>query len=51
MNVDLLAWINAAVSIAVDIWMLAIPMSQLWGLQLPWKKKTGVAMMFGLGVL
>lgn len=31
----------AAISIAEDVWMLAIPLSQLHSLQLHWKKKIG----------
>jgi hypothetical protein len=33
--------ITAAISIAEDVWMLAIPLSQLPSLQLHWKKKIG----------
>lgn len=31
----------AAISIVEDVWMLAIPLSQLHSLQLHWKKKIG----------
>ncbi|KAK9424080.1 hypothetical protein SUNI508_03568 [Seiridium unicorne] len=44
-----IAWANAGISIALDIWMLAIPLSQLRKLQLHWKKKVGVALMFIVG--
>lgn len=40
---------NAAISIALDFWVLGIPLWQLWGLKLHWKKKVAVAMMFCLG--
>ncbi len=43
------AWANAGISIALDIWMLAVPMHQLRGLKLHWKKKVGVGMMFSVG--
>jgi hypothetical protein len=46
-----MAWANASISILLDIWMLAIPLSQIYGLQLHWKKKVGVAMMFTVGTL
>lgn len=46
-----MGWAHAAISITVDIWMLAIPLSQLPGLKLHWKKKIGVAMMFCVGTL
>lgn len=48
-DINALAWANAAISIALDIWMLAIPLSQLVHLKLAWKKKVGVALMFCVG--
>ncbi|TVY83257.1 Satratoxin biosynthesis SC1 cluster protein [Lachnellula suecica] len=48
-NSNVLAWSNAGISIALDAWMLAIPISQLAGLQLHWKKKLGVSLMFIVG--
>jgi len=44
-----LAWANAAISIALDLWMLAIPLSQLSKLDLHWRKKIGVSLMFCVG--
>ncbi|KAK4124112.1 hypothetical protein N657DRAFT_689720 [Parathielavia appendiculata] len=44
-----IAWANAALSIALDFWMLAIPLAQLKTLNLHWKKKIGVALMFCVG--
>ncbi|KUI55538.1 hypothetical protein VP1G_02965 [Cytospora mali] len=49
LNTNAIGWANAAISIAEDIWMLAIPLSQLRSLQLHWKKKVGVAIMFCTG--
>lgn len=46
-----IAWSNAAINIALDLWILAIPLWQLRKLQLHWKKKVGVALMFGVGTL
>ena len=46
-----IVWSNAAISIAMDIWMLAIPLSQLYGLNQKWKKKVGVGLMFCVGAL
>jgi hypothetical protein len=40
---------NAAISIALDFWILGVPLWQLWGLKLHWKKKVGVALMFCVG--
>ncbi|KAK4144971.1 CFEM domain-containing protein [Dichotomopilus funicola] len=49
LNVSAIAWSNAAISIALDVWMLAIPLGQIRSLNLHWKKKIGVAMMFIVG--
>ncbi|KAH7122921.1 hypothetical protein EDB81DRAFT_223173 [Dactylonectria macrodidyma] len=48
-NINIITTSNAAISIVVDIWMLAVPLSQLKGLNLDWKKKIGVGMMFCVG--
>lgn len=50
-NINAVGWANAAVSIFLDVWMLALPLSQLKGLRLHWKKKVGVALMFFVGTL
>lgn len=50
-NANTLAWVNAAMNIALDLWILAIPMWELRRLQLHWKKKVGVAGMFCVGTL
>lgn len=46
-----LAWSNAAVNIALDLWILGIPLWELRRLQLHWKKKVGVGLMFCVGAL
>lgn len=51
LNVNAIAWANAGISIAVDFWMLALPLSQIKSLNLHWKKKVGVALMFSVGAL
>ncbi|PSN58562.1 hypothetical protein BS50DRAFT_605556 [Corynespora cassiicola Philippines] len=48
-NTNSLVWSNAGISVAVDLWMLAIPLSQVIHLQLPTKKKIALAFMFGIG--
>ncbi|KAJ3493827.1 hypothetical protein NLG97_g4484 [Lecanicillium saksenae] len=48
-DINTFGWTHAAVSIAVDVWLIAIPLSQLRKLQLHWKKKIGVTVMFLLG--
>ncbi|KAH7142161.1 CFEM domain-containing protein [Dactylonectria macrodidyma] len=45
------SWVNGSISIAFDIWILAIPLWQLRTLNLHWKKKAGVAVMFCVGAL
>lgn len=50
-NVNALAWSNAAISIALDLWMLGIPIYQLTKLQMQLKKKIFVGMMFCVGTL
>lgn len=51
MNINALAWANASSSIVLDFWMLGLPLFQLKDLQLHWKKKIGVALMFSTGIL
>ncbi|WYZ46618.1 hypothetical protein EsH8_IX_000843 [Colletotrichum jinshuiense] len=50
-NGNILSWSNATMNIALDLWMLAIPLWQLRALRLHWKKKVGVALMFMVGTL
>lgn len=51
LSINAIGWANAAISIAEDLWMLGIPLSQLKSLQLHWKKKIGVCIMFCTGTL
>ncbi|KAK7418742.1 hypothetical protein QQX98_003760 [Neonectria punicea] len=51
LNQNAIAWSNAAISIALDLWMLAIPLSQIRGLYLTWRRKIGVGVMFLVGTL
>ena len=46
-----IAWSNAAINIALDLWIIAVPLWELRSLQLHWKKKIGVALMFSVGIL
>lgn len=50
-NLNLFAWINASLAVALDVWMIAIPLSQIRKLELHWRKKIGVAVMFLTGTL
>lgn len=49
LNINAITASNAGISIALDFWILGIPLWQLYGLKLHWKKKVGVAMMFCVG--
>ncbi|KAH7237926.1 hypothetical protein B0J15DRAFT_503198 [Fusarium solani] len=44
-------WSHASFSVALDFWILAVPLWQLRSLQLHWKKKLSVAIMFSVGTL
>jgi hypothetical protein len=50
-NSSHVAWANGAISIALDFWMIGIPLSQLNALNLTWRKKVGVGAMFCVGLL
>lgn len=45
------SWVNAAVNVAVDFWLIAIPLFQLRKLKLHWKKRIGATLMFLTGLL
>jgi hypothetical protein len=48
-NLSAMTWSNAGISIAVDIWMLFIPLLQIRSLQLKLKAKIGAGLMFCAG--
>ncbi|KAI5456640.1 hypothetical protein BGZ63DRAFT_495829 [Mariannaea sp. PMI_226] len=48
-NLSAIAWANSGISIALDVWMLAIPLWQLKRLTLSWRKKLGGGLMFSVG--
>jgi hypothetical protein len=50
-DVNVMGWVNAVISILLDGWMLAVAISQIVHLNLHWKKKVGVALMFIVGTL
>ncbi|KAF4943658.1 hypothetical protein FSARC_14863 [Fusarium sarcochroum] len=43
--------VHACVNLALDLWMLILPMTQLYKLGLKLRKKMGVMAMFGVGLL
>jgi hypothetical protein len=50
-NINAFAWTNAIISIVLDLWMLALPLYEVFQLQLSWRNKISVAMMFMVGTL
>lgn len=50
-NINAASCANAALNVASDFWLLAIPLTQIKGLRLHWKKKVGVALMFMTGAM
>lgn len=50
-NINVSTWVNAAINVAMDFWLIAIPLTQLRKLKLHWKKKIGAALMFMTGLL
>ncbi|KAL7914939.1 putative PTH11-type G-protein coupled receptor protein [Trichoderma velutinum] len=48
-NLNGFAWANAGLGLAVDVWMIILPLVQIKRLNLHWKKKMGVIVMFILG--
>ncbi|KAK2044521.1 CFEM domain-containing protein [Colletotrichum somersetense] len=49
LDINGIAWANAGLSIILDFWMLGLPLSQIKTLNLHWKKKISVALMFFVG--
>lgn len=49
LEINVITASNAAISIVLDFWILGVPLWQIWGLKLHWKKKVGVALMFCVG--
>lgn len=50
-NIEAFIYAHAGFNIALDVWMLALPASQIWRLNLSIKKKIQVFAMFGFGIL
>ncbi|KAG5985953.1 hypothetical protein E4U43_005782 [Claviceps pusilla] len=48
-NLNLFAWVHGAFNIVLDVWMIALPLSQVKSFQMHWKKKFGVIIMFLMG--
>lgn len=50
-NINALNWSNAIIGIILDVWMLAIPLYEVFHLRLSLRKKISVALMFFVGTL
>lgn len=50
-NINALNWSNAVIGVVLDVWMLAIPLYEVFHLQLSLRKKISVALMFFVGTL
>jgi hypothetical protein len=51
LNMNAQAWANAAISIALDIWIIGLPLQQVVGLSWDWRKKWQAMAMFSIGLL
>ncbi|EGX92625.1 hypothetical protein CCM_03998 [Cordyceps militaris CM01] len=51
LDLNTAGWANSAVSVAADLWLLSLPLSQVHKLRLTWKKKVGAALMFMTGTM
>jgi len=50
-DIKAVAWMNACIGIALDVWMLAVPIYEIRTLKLHWRKKIAVVLMFSVGTL
>jgi hypothetical protein len=50
-GVNPLAWAIAAIGIILDLWMLGIPLSEVMFLQMNWRRKVAVSLMFIVGTV
>jgi len=50
-NINALAWSHAIINIVLDMWMIGLPASQIWGINLRYSKKAQVLAMFSVGIL
>ncbi|KAF4992906.1 hypothetical protein FGRMN_6849 [Fusarium graminum] len=49
-NINYMTWSSGGLTIALDAWILSIPLSQLRKMNMDWKKKIGVGIMFSVGI-
>ena len=51
LNFSALNWANSLSSIVLDVWMLGVPLWEVVHLQLSWRRKLSVSLMFFVGTL
>ncbi|KAH8723017.1 hypothetical protein GQ44DRAFT_741359 [Phaeosphaeriaceae sp. PMI808] len=51
LDINAITTSNAGISIVLDFWSLGLPLWGLWGLNMHWKKKISVLLMFCVGTL
>lgn len=44
-------WFNNGLHVATDFFIFALPLPVIWNLQLPWRQKLAVVVLFALGFL
>lgn len=50
-DINAIAWAHGGINTALDVWMLVLPATQIYGLNIQLKKKIWVLAMFGVGIL
>lgn len=50
-DINALVWANAVIGIVLDLWMLVIPLYEVFRLQMSWRNRISVALMFFVGTL
>ena len=51
MNIQALVLSHAGINVALDVWMFILPLTQLYNLGLKARKKIGIMLIFGVGIL
>ncbi|KAK1966466.1 CFEM domain-containing protein [Colletotrichum sublineola] len=49
-DLNAFAMCHGAINVALDVWMLILPVSQIYNLRMKRKEKAGIMLMFGVGI-
>ncbi|RBR19242.1 uncharacterized protein FIESC28_05707 [Fusarium coffeatum] len=49
-SINAITWSSAAINIAMDFWILGLPLTQLRKMSLDWRKKIAIGLMFSAGI-